>query len=210
MVNEDEPRHRRSKPRLSLSKVHLNPTTSTPVGIIIIIIITKNECHSNIIIDRLQGMVLCAVGFNVPLDTLSPAHWGQTRIRHCRLTSIVLLGPVRTQWRQSRKDVRHSGDKNYTLLPECSGLNRSFCSPSLDWCKNRSLTNHLAGTSKTNITTADVHLFMPAHRTGTHFLPFSEMTVVLSWLSNATLRCFSSLSISTRSVFAVLLQKRAA
>ena len=49
--------------------------------------------------------------------------------------------------------------------------------------------------------TADVHLLTPAHQTGTHFLPTSETTVFLSQLSNATLRPFTSLSISTRSTF---------
>ena len=43
---------------------------------------------------------------------------------------------------------------------------------------------------------------MPAHQTGgTHFLPTSETIVFLSQLSNATLKPFSSLSISACSVF---------
>ena len=49
--------------------------------------------------------------------------------------------------------------------------------------------------------TADVHLLTPAHQTGTHFLPTSEIIVFLCQLSNATLRPFSSLSISTRNAF---------
>ena len=57
--------------------------------------------------------------------------------------------------------------------------------------------------------TANVHLVTPAHQTGTHFLPTSETTMVFPCqLSNAILRLFSSLSVSTRSSFWVLLQKR--
>ena len=46
--------------------------------------------------------------------------------------------------------------------------------------------------------TADVHLLTPAHQTGTHFLPISQTIIFLSRFSNATLRPFSSHSISTR------------
>ena len=46
--------------------------------------------------------------------------------------------------------------------------------------------------------TVDVRLLMPAHQTGTHFLPTSETIVFLSQLSYATLRPFSFLSAKMR------------
>jgi len=46
-----------------------------------------------------------------------------------------------------------------------------------------------------------------AYQTETHFLPTSKTIVFLFQLSNATLRPFSSLSMSTCREFGILLQK---
>jgi len=54
------------------------------------------------------------------------------------------------------------------------------------------------------LATADVHLLTLAHQTGTHVLPTSETIVLLSQLSNATFRPFSSLCSAA---LGVLLQK---
>ena len=43
---------------------------------------------------------------------------------------------------------------------------------------------------------ADVHLLMPAHQTGTHFLPTTGTIIFLSQLSNATLKPFSCLLVA--------------
>jgi len=53
----------------------------------------------------------------------------QSRIRHgtlCRKSTVSLWPRRPTYWRQSRKDVRHSGDKNYPLSTKSTELNMNF------------------------------------------------------------------------------------
>ena len=64
----------------------------------------------------------------IPTHCRKPGtHWWQSWIWHSRLgrkstQSTVSLWPS-THWRQSRKDVRHLGDKNYPLSTKLTELN---------------------------------------------------------------------------------------
>jgi len=105
------------------------------------------------------------------------------------------------------------------ICVRCSGVYKTWL---LDICplSNNSSSVFLVATTCDQLTaviwtsvvsnwlhTAGVHLLTPVHQTGTHFLPTSDTIVFLSHLSNDTLKHCSSLPISKRSVFGVLLQR---